>query len=80
LTTIPDSFENYNSSIIVCPECQTMCNDDFAKAIFEPISGIVLGYMLRCTHCRKKSFINMLGKPPLFDLSGRYMFLTGKED
>jgi hypothetical protein len=79
MKTLPDVITNYDSETIVCPECQCMCNNDYAKALFEPISGIVLGYMLRCNYCHKKSFINLLSKPPLFDLSGRYMFISGKE-
>lgn len=79
MATIPDVVSDYDSGIILCPSCRKLCSDNEAKALFEPISGIVLGYMLFCHHCRKKSFINMLGKPPLFDLSGRYAFLAGKE-
>lgn len=79
MSTIPEVISDYDGGIIVCPQCNYICNDNEAKAIFEPISGIVLGYMLFCNHCHKKSFINMLGKPPLFDLSGRYAFIAGKE-
>lgn len=73
-----DEHGNYYSKIIVCPRCQTPCNEEYAKVVSEPLSDIVLGFLLHCTHCRKRSFIGMVGKPPLFDLSGRYMFV-GKE-
>lgn len=79
LTTIPDVIDDYDSGVIVCPKCNFICNDTLAKALFEPISGIVLGYMLYCKNCHTRSFINMLGKPPLLDLSGRYALLLGKE-
>lgn len=73
-----DEYGNYDSKIIVCPQCQTPCSDEYAKVIAETMSAIVLGYMLHCVHCKKESFLGMVGKPPLFDLSGRYMFV-GKE-
>lgn len=79
MTTIPDIIGDYDSGVIICPECNYMCSDTLAKAIFEPISGIVLGYMLYCKSCHTKSFINMLGKPPLFDLSGRYGLILNRE-
>ena len=77
--TIADSITEYNSGTIICPSCQTFCKDTFAKAIFEPMSGIVIGYLLDCPQCKKQDFLNLLGKLPLFDLSGRYSLSNQKD-
>jgi hypothetical protein len=80
IPTVYDEFGNYDSKIIVCPECKRPCNDSYAKNVgLEPMSSFVIGFLLHCVHCHKKSFISMLGGPPIFDLSGRYLFVIGKE-
>jgi hypothetical protein len=79
MQTVPDETTRYDAGIIVCPSCNTLCPDNLAKTIFEQMSGIAIGFMLYCPECNQKNFINMLGRPPLFDLSGRYSFVDMKE-
>jgi hypothetical protein len=78
METIAQSAGEFRLRYVVCPECHYYASAENARTMIEPFSGIVLGYMLTCEHCDKKSFINLLGKPFLFDLSGRYGFNRGE--
>jgi hypothetical protein len=66
------SLENLELTHVVCPECNCLVMVENVRAVGDPFSGIVYGYFLGCDTCNEVSFINYLGKPPLFDLSGRY--------
>lgn len=63
---------------LVCPACTRVCKIDDqllnVDTAGDLLSGLVYGYYLTCQHCGKKSFLNVLGKPPLFDLSKRRLF------
>jgi hypothetical protein len=76
--TIAQSASEFRLRYVVCPECHHYASAGNARTLLEPFSGLVLGYMLTCETCLRNSFINLLGRPPLFDLSGRYGFGRGE--
>ena len=76
METIAQPINEFKLEHILCPECHCLAKAASATTMFEPFSGVVLGYMLLCEHCNKESFLNMLGKPPLFDLSNKYNLVT----
>lgn len=65
--------EPFEPEFIVCPECHAKCQEEHFKAYMDILSGLIGGYVLRCINCRKLSYINVLAKPPLFDLSRKVL-------
>lgn len=81
MQAVTQSADEFKLEYIICPKCNCLVDASKAKAIFEPYSGIVLGFMLYCdSPCLGVSFINLLSKPPLFDLSERYSIFNRTGD
>jgi hypothetical protein len=62
-------MESFEPEFLICPSCHTKCGEDYFRVYQDILSGLVGGWVLRCPHCEKLNYINMLAKPPLFDLS-----------
>jgi hypothetical protein len=78
METIAQTAEEFKLEFIICPDCNGFASVENATTVFEPFSGIVLGYNLACEHCNGASFIRLLGTPPLFDLSSTYKTNRGE--
>ena len=63
--------ETFSPEFIVCPECGTKCIPDFITPVSDGFSGLLAGYYIVCSGCFSRTYINILGRPPLFDLSSR---------
>jgi len=69
---VENNIQDLELTHVLCPACHYLTSAYHARVIGDTFSGIVYGYILYCQHCKDISFLNYLGKPPLFDLSGRY--------
>jgi hypothetical protein len=73
IKTLEDrSMEMLVLDFCVCPHCQSIVTAENISIVANRQTGLVLGYYSACPECNHKEFINLLGKPPLFDLSSKF--------
>ena len=59
---------SFSLDYIICPNCGVATQRDEWVIMGDVISGIIFGYIVICKKCNSQNYINILGRPLLFDL------------